>query len=344
MEENKLNQKNGNTGVGIIIGALLMLVICLGGYFVYNEFIKKDDIPNKDNKNTTEKKEEEIAYKDFVYDKYKLNLVTNIKNTNDIYAFDLDVNLDNSITDIYIRYTNEEIIKIATVKANNGIEVEYRTLGFENNKLYYIIGSKDEGEVFELDYIDFNNLSAGAKTLEDFNKVFIRDNLWEVGSTKTIYSTKIYVNDNDIYYTSFNDKSLKTYNMKTKTTKTIVNNIDWYGYYIDTVNDKLFYYSNDEKKAILADLNGQKIKELEKEWSGSYVEAMYNGMPVFESGVYELIDSDSIIDLYTYDYKTNTYTKIKENITSNYKVKHNKIEENVPSKDDGSFTRSFVIK
>ena len=179
-----VNKKQGSTGLGIIIGIVITSVVLIGGYFVYNEFINKDNNSGKisnqqEKKNNSQSQENEVSTKNFTYDNYKIMLVNQIKNTDNIYAIDVKYNVNDLTSfDLYARYTDETSFKIATVKTNTESIFEYRSLDVENNKLYYIINSRDtNSKIFELNYIDLNNLTDGAKKLEDFNQVFIKDNL-----------------------------------------------------------------------------------------------------------------------------------------------------------------------
>lgn len=362
MEENNFDavapsNKQGNTRVGILIGVLIMLVICLGGYFVYNEFIKKDnnnknnnqsvENNNKQNDNNSESQNDAISYNNFSYENYKFALINKIKNVDNIYAIDVksDVREQTSF-DIYVRYTDESSIKIATIQTSVSSIFEYRSLDVENNKLYFIIRSRDDNsKIFELNYIDFNNLTVGAKKLDDFNQVFIRDNLWELGVPvkTTVYSSQIFVKNNDIYYTSLKNKTLKKYNLQTKQETTIINDISWSDYFIDTANGKIFYLNNN--KLYLSDLDGKNSIELENLYTSSFfwTKAIYNGKPLFEVPITMKLDDYNDVDLYIYDYNSKSFKKIKENIYGNYTVKFNSIEVNSNSIDENLLIRSFFV-
>lgn len=339
--------KKNNKFLYIIIIILCIMIFVLGGYIIYKNFIMNDRTTEND---TNEKIDEEkdnttISTNDFTYQNYNLKLTNKLNNIDKIYA--IDVKSDDKINyDLYVRYTDESIVNIATIKINNSSDFEYRTLDVENNKLYFIIKSKNDGIIFELNYLDFNNLTLGAKTIDDFNKIFIKDNLWERGSSEksAIYSSQIYVKNNDIYYTSFNDKSLKKYNMQSKEQSTVLNDIVWFDYFIDKYNNKIFYLTNN--KFYLSDLDGEDAIELDNSlYSGSefWTKAFYNRLPLFEEIVEEELYGYSSVNLYTYDYSSKSFEKIKENIYNNYTVKYNKIETNSSEGQEEYLIRTFFI-
>lgn len=368
MEENNLNNyqqgnnqdnaKGGNTGFGIVIGLLIALVIGMGGFITYDKFIKKQDKTNNDNNQQVENnnnkptssnqsQDNEVSNNNYSYENYKLTLVGKIKNINNIYAIDVKSDVSNQTNfDIYVRYIDESSIKIATIQTTDSSIFEYRSLDVENNKLYFIINSRDtNSKIFELNYIDLNNLSLGAKKLDEFNTVFIRDNLWESGVPvkETIYSSQIFVKNNDIYYTSFKDKTLKKYSLQTKQETTILNDISWSDYFIDTANSKIFYLKSN--KLYLSDLDGKNSTELENLYTGSFfwTKAIYNGKPLFEVPITMKLDDYNDVDLYVYDYSSKAFKKVKENIYGNYIVKYNSIEVNSNGTNDNLLFRSFYV-
>lgn len=327
----------------IVIVLLTICVLGLGVFLVYDKMLKKEQIDTNSNENNSTNQSLQLDNKtnEFLYKNYTLNLLSKIDNINNIYAVDIRFNSDYKY-DIYIRYINEEEVKIATIVANDDSDLEYRTLDVDNNKLYYIIKSREIGNIFELYYIDLNNLVNGAIKLDDFNTRFIEDNITEINGTNYVYSTQIYVKNDDIYYSSLKEESLKKYNIKSKETETILDNITWCEYFIDKINSKIFYINSNDQNLYLADLDGTNSIELDNSLytgSGFWTHAYYNELPLFRDTVMLDSDQNEIVDLYVYDYDINTFTKIKENV-NNYDIKHNMIEK---SSTDG-IKYSFFLK
>jgi hypothetical protein len=209
------------------------------------------------------------------------------------------------------------VVKVATVIPKDKCKLEYRSMDIENNKLYYIINSKETGSVFELYYIDLNKLDKGAVSLDKFNTEFLKENTWEIAAGTDIYSSQIYVKNDNIYYTSFNEKSLKKYNIKTDSIESILDNVDWYDYFVDKINNKIFYIHN--SKLYLSDLEGKNPIELDNSlYTGSafWTNAYYNNSPVFINPISIAVhdEGENIDDIYIFDYSSNSFKKVKDKL------------------------------
>lgn len=360
-----MNNNKNNGILYIVIGILICLVVSMGSFIVYDNFVnkdennqvdnndvvnKEDDIPNNNENNNVVNKEDDIPNNNenennniisYSYQNYDIKLLDKIKNINNIYAVEVRVDKEGKNNEIFIKYIDESELKIATIITKDNIELEYRTLDLEDNKLYFIISSKNQGPVFELYCIDLNNLESGTKRLDDFNTIFIKDNTWDINGKIDIYPSKIFVKENDIYYTSLKDKSLKKYNMISEKTTTVSNNVDWFDIFIDKINNKIFYYNNN--KLYLSDLNGNNQIELDSNlYDGSefWTNAYFNKLPLFATIVNASIDN-AIYDLYVFDYKTNSFVKISENI-DDFSINYNSIDNK--NNDSNYIVNKFFVK
>lgn len=353
-ENSNMAQKNNKMGIGILIGIIISLVIGLGGLVIYNITTKEEkNTENKEINNSISNNQDELnentdtTTNKFSYKFYDLELINEIKETDKIYAIDVKRDSNDLTTfDIFVRYQDEKKLKIASIKLKDNLEFESRTLDFENDKLFFII--RNEGTTFELNSIDFKNLSNGSYNYSDFNDVFIRDNLWKIGTPEKskVYPSQIFVKGNDIFYTSFKSKELKKYNIQTKAENTVLNNFDdWGDYFIDKANNKIFYYKN--YKLYLCNIDGTNIIEIENKYTGSnfWTHAFYKGSPLFEEMIYVDggVGEPSDVNLYIYDYNHNEFNKIEDNIKVNYIVKYNSIETNHPVDTQDSSINSFYI-
>ena len=280
-----------------------------------NETVEENQTTENDNQPQTTS-----STNDFSYSNFNLKLTNELKNLDNIYAIDEKANLDESYS-LYARFTDESSVEIATIQPTNSAIFESRSLDVDNNKLYFIIGSKSK----EVYYIDLNNLKGGATKLEDFNKA----------SSGQI--TTIFVKNNDIYYSSSWHHKLNKYNTQTKKVTTILSEIDWYGYYVDKSHNTIFY--NKDNKMYICDLDGNNSTEVDFAMADLLTMAVYKGNPIFP--YLRLVSTDDqILDLYEYNYETKSFNKIKENI-HDYKVKYNSIE--VYTKYNDEFERSFYL-
>lgn len=333
-----MEEKKNSKGLILVIVILIVLVLGLIGYIVYDKVLKNDFTEEVESSKPIVNND---VY-EFSYKSHKLNLIKNINDVNEIYA--INVRPNDTTYDLYLKYVNETETKLATIILEDNYQFEYRSLDIEDNKLYYMITSKDVGDVFELRYIDFNKSNEGSITLNKFNTTFIKDNKWEIYAGTDIYSSQIYVKDNIIYYTSFIDDCIKKYNLKTNTTESIIENVDWYDYFIDKLNNKIFYIS--DGNLYLSNLSGENPVELDNSlYSGSafWTNAYYNNAPIFINPISVAIDDNGkdIDDIYVFDYSNNSFKKIKENV-SNYNILHNDIKENITS--NNSLDKTFFVK
>lgn len=339
-----MEEKKNNKGILWLVIILIVLVLGLVGYIVLDKVLSEDKAStnnNETNATTTMIKNNDGTY-NFTYKSHEINLLNKLAKINEIYA--ITVKSNENDYDLYVKYMDETETKIATIIPKDNRKLEYRSMDIENNKLYYIINSKEVGSVFELYYIDLNNLDKGALTLDKFNSTFLKDNTWEIAAGTDVYASQIYVKENNIYYTSFNDDCIKKYNIKTNITESIIENVDWYDYFIDKLNNKIFYIN--DSKLYLSDLNGENRIELDNSlYSGSafWTNAYYNNAPVFVNPISIAIDDDgeNIDDIYIFDYSSNSFKKIKENI-SNYEIIHNDIKE--VASNNSNFDKTFFIK
>ena len=317
-----------NKGKIILIWLLIVLLLGVIGFCGYRVVDRLNGSPSEEN-NVEEKKEEtEISYNSFSYDNYSIELINKIKDIDKIYAIDVEFDAYQQTSfDIYARYEDESVLKIATINPKESLILEYRALDVENNKLYFMITSVDIGTVFETHYISFNNLSSGAKNLKDFDSVFIKDNLWQKDD---VYPSKIYVKGSNIYYTSCVDETLNKYNLKSKQKTVVLNLKNWYSYYIDKINNKIFYEENGD--LYLSDLNGKNSANIVKNGVRSslfWTNLIYDNKPVFEVLTSQ---NDGIFNeagLYVYDYNTSSFKRITNDTIGYgeyYKVMHNNIK------------------
>lgn len=189
--------KNGNTKFYILIAILVILVLLLGGYIVYDKQIKKEEMPktSETNKETeTEKENTEETFvskqdesKDWVYDaEYEKNVLADSYKTyynKTLYARDIVVPYIN-IESSYAIKANKEIKKIFNTvieKYNEGVNdkttfvdtCEYEKY-FQNNVLSVIfnygIGATD---VVNPNYYSYNiDLKTGEElSFEDIYKI-----------------------------------------------------------------------------------------------------------------------------------------------------------------------------
>lgn len=324
----KEHRNNGESyevrSYGGLIVFLSLIALGLGGYIIFDKYLRiEDPVPEETNINIENPSDVEVeeTEKTFTYENYSLKLPKKIDSIRDIYA--IDVKTENYIDfDIYGRYTSEKDIKIATVTIKDNSNLEYRALDFDNNKLYFIINSKKEGTIFELNYIDLKDLVNGAKTIDSFNEIYKNDNLWQANGIDSYYPSQIYVKDNDIFYTSFVEKSLKTYNMETKKSDEVLKNIGWTEYFIDKRNNNIFYL-NKSNKIYISDLNGKNqnhLKDANYAGSNFWIRAYYNNKPIFGFPN----DSLDYVDIYAYDAENNTFIKIEGNASA-YNARYNNI-------------------
>ena len=261
---------------------------------------------------------------EFKYSEFNLKLINELKNVNNIYAIDLKENLSNQELkgySLFARFTDESSVEFANISGKEPYLFESRSLDVENNKLYFIFGSKNK----EVYYIDLNNLKDGAKKLEDFNKA----------SSGQI--TTIFVKNNDIYFSSSTNKNINKYNTQTKKVTTIISGVDWYNYYVDKSHSTIFF--SKDFKMYMCNLDGNNSAELNFGMSDYLNMAVYKGNPVFQK-VLLVSTEDQVLDLYEYNYTTKSFNKLKGEI-HDYKVKYNSIE--VYSKLNNEFSRSFYI-
>lgn len=345
-----MEEKKNKKGIVYLIIILIVIVLGLIGFIVYdktvNDVKKNNDENNKKSTTTTTVGNNTVSdidgtYK-FSYKNHELTLLNKLDNINEIYAIAIKINENNY--ELYVKYMNETEVKLATVIPIDNCQLEYRSLDMENNKLYYIINSKETGTVFELYYIDLNKLDKGAVSLDNFNSEFMKENTWKTAAGTEVYPSQIYVKNDIIYYTDFNEKSLKKYNIKTNVAETIIKNIVWYDYFVDKINNKIFYINNN--KLYLSDLEGKNQIELENSiYNGSafWTNAYYNNEPVFVNPISVAIDDkgENIDDIYIFDYTSSSFKKIKENI-SNYTILHNNIKE--ITTENIVFDKTFFIK
>lgn len=337
-----MEEKKNNKGLIWLIIILIILVLGLVGYIVYDKTITKGKELITETNTTTKINNNDGSYT-FTYENHKLNLLNKLDKLNEIYAVSVKSNENNY--ELYVKYMNEIEVKVATVMPKNNCKLEYRSMDIENNKLYYIINSKETGSVFELYYIDLNKLDKGAVSLDKFNTEFLKENTWEIAAGTDIYSSQIYVKNDNIYYTSFNEKSLKKYNIKTDSIESILDNVDWYDYFVDKINNKIFYIHN--SKLYLSDLEGKNPIELDNSlYSGSafWTNAYYNNSPVFINPISIAVhdEGENIDDIYIFDYSSNSFKKVKDKI-SNYEIKYNDIKEITTASNNG-FVKTFFVK
>ena len=327
MKNNLENQTpKNNKMIIIIIVILAILLIGGGGYFVYDKFIANSNAEEKNNDNNdnkeNENKQEQIEYNDFSFENFNINLINRLDNINDIYAFDIKNNKDSDkANDIVARYKDEKTVRLASISQ----KLDYRILDISDNKVYFLIfdnNSASNTNLFELYYIDLNNLDKGATVLSDFNEMYKKESEYCISSTGncTTYSTQIYVKNNLIYYSSFKNGTIKTYDITSKETKTIINEkVSWYNYLVDKANNKIFYESDTDRSLYLINLDGSNKIELDNEinkssdfWRNGYL----NNSPIFAGGK----DDDEnigcgsekcIYNLYKFDYSNNTFVEIK---------------------------------
>lgn len=336
VEENNNGEEFERRRHSIIIVVIALLAIAVGGFVIFDRFLRIEKTPPLKVETSEETPVKEASEYTFRYDNYNLTLLKEIDNWRDFYA--IDVKTDNYETyDLYGRYTNDKTIKFATIERKPTSNFEYRSLDVEDGKIYYMIVSKESGPIFELEYIDFNNLADGAKRISGFMETFKKDNLWQVNGKDAYHSSQIYVKDSDIFYTSYAENSLKKYNVKTEKSVIVIENISWFDYFIDKRNNYVYYQKED--KVYLADLNGKnvtRLKSAQYEGSNFWVRAYYNSMSVFGFSS-EGVDS---IDLYGYSLRNNDFIKIKESVHK-YNIRYNNI--NMNTKYDNKILETFFI-
>ncbi len=307
---------------GGLIVILALIAIGLGGYILFNKKLKIEE-PNTNNK-PVEKKEEINVKKDnnFSYDNYEIKLPKVIDSYKDLYYI-YSKTEDNINYEIYGRYTNETDVLIANIKCKDKVILDSRVFDVNDGKLYFVTKSKGTGEIFEISYIDFNDLSLGAKPLKEFVEVYKKENLFTGAQDKTYYSSYLYVKDDDIFYTSFVEGSLKKYNLKSKKNETLVKNILWMNFFVDKRNNNIFYF-NEAKKFYVTDLNGKnsvRLKNVEVNSSDFWLRAYYNNKPVF--GFSD--GSEDTMNINAYDFKTKTFIEVQKSANV-YNIKYNNID------------------
>ena len=304
---------------GGVIVFLTLIALALGGYIVFDKALKIEKpvvTPEKDKQD-----EDEKTTNTFAYDNYGIELPKVIDSVKDIYALYIKTE-DNTKYSIYGRYTSEKEILVADITCKGNAELDYRTIDVDNNKFYFIIRSKGTGNIFELHYIDLNDLAIGAKKVSEFDEIFKKENLIEGSNKETYYSSQIYVKGDNIFYTSLKDKSLKIYDVKTKNNKTILNNILWTDYFVDKRNGHIFYLNNN--KLYLTDLNGKNGINLKNVRYGGpefWLKSYYNNKPLFgfENG------STDKINMYAYNYSTKGFIEIEKNV-NDFNIRYNNID------------------
>ena len=309
---------------GGLIVFLALVALALGGYILFDEKLKIEEPTNSNP--VEEKKEEETpeVQKDnnFEYTYYDLKLPKVIDSPKDIYY--IYVKTEDYVTyELYGKYTSEKEVLLANIKCKDKVALDYRVLESHDNKLYFVIHSKENGDVFEVNYIDFTDLTLGAKKLDDFNEIYKKDNLFVVNKVNTYYPSYLYVKENTIFYTSYVEKSLKKYDLKAKKSETLIKNVSWSDFFVDKRNNNIFYLDKNNKLNV-TNLDGKDPVQLKNaKYGGStfWLRAYYNNKPVFG------FDNNSIdtIDIYAYDYKTKDFIEIEKNANAS-NIKYNNID------------------
>jgi|GEM_PF-3443135 len=357
MEKNLDNPNTKNNKILIIVIVILSILLVGGGcYFAYDKFITNANNKEKNNDNINENKEndnkqEDIKYNDFSFANFNINLINRLDSINDIYAFDIKNNKDSDkANDIVARYKNDKTVRLATVSQ----KLDYRILDISDNKVYFLVLDNDSTStnLFELYYIDLNNLDKGAIILSDFNEVYKKESEFCISSTGNCrtYSTQIYVKNNLIYYSAFKTGTIKTYNISTKETKTVINEkVYWSNYLVDKANNKIFFESANDHSLYLINLDGSNKIKLDNEisrggsafWRNDYL----NNSPIFAGGK----DDDEnigcgpeecIYNLYKFDYSNNAFVEIKDQV-GEFTINFNEI---ILTRDSNIINTFYVIK
>jgi hypothetical protein len=333
-----MEPKKNNKILIIIIVILSLLLVGVGGYFAYDKFVVGN--------HTNENQQEKIKYNDFSFANFNINLINRLDNINDIYAFDIKHNSDSDkANDIVAHYKDEKTVKLATVSQ----KLDYRILDINRNKVYFLILDNDRPNtnLFELYYIDLNNLDKGPISLSDFNKMYKKESKFCMTSGCTTYSTQIYVKNDLIYYTALNNgnSNIKAYNLKTKKTKTIISEeIYWYDYFVDKANSKIFYQANNGRNLYLTNLDGSNKMKLDNNinndsnfWTGSY----FKKSPIFAGKYNDDCSMDGCsYNLYKFDYSNKTFVEIKKQV----KYFYAQVDEISLTKDEDIINTFYVVK
>ena len=357
------SKKQTSTGIVVLITILVIAVIGLTSFIVYDKVIKKDEVKEptiRENKTSNDENNGEtnkVSFIDYQYDNFKINMINQVDNVDDIYAVDIMYNEQYSNQagsqhyDLVIRYKDESKLKIATIyQTNSEVSFEYRTLDIDNNKIYfYVTGINNT--IFELYFIDLNDMGKKPQNISKFDEINKEENNYCFTTYCVTYPTKIFVNNDIIYFVS-KKNGIMSYNIKMDQLNTIVSDSkDWFNIFVDKINNKIVYSSGQDFNIINIDgtknsIVDGKIINSSSQWKNGY----YNGFPVFTSSYDENGNTAECYyggPCYEYSYVLNTVTgqfqmiDIESIDSSSYDILYNSISS---SKDEKIIYSYYVGK